>query len=196
MDKYGELTWATTPVVVFDLETTGFSRDDRIIEFGAVFMEGSRVIKEMHHLVNPGMKIPAPAMAVHHITDDMVKSAPRWKDVAKECFDFLFQGCPIVAHNISFDARMLAQQINPQHWPRGIFTLCTMELARSRGHKGRAKLSALAEHYNIEQRTEHAAIDDAITTGMLVRQMAATQVVGRSFTKMTGDWADAFLARG
>ncbi len=195
MEKIAEMTWAEVPFVVFDLETTGFGRDDRIIEFGAVVMRGNRPVEEIHHLINPGRDIPAASFAVHKISEDMVRNAPRWRDVAKECFDFLFQGLPIVAHNISFDARMLAQQVDPRHWPRDIYTLCTMELARKNGHKGKAKLAVLADHYNLEYATEHAAMDDAIVTGMLARRLAGTQVVSRLYSKLTGEWADSFVDR-
>lgn len=194
-EKIASMTWAEVPFIVFDLETTGFGREDRIVEFVAVVMRGNRPAEEMHHLVNPGRDIPAEAMAVHKITEEMVQHAPRWRDVAKECFNFLFQGYPIVGHNLSFDARMLAQQVDPKHWPRDIFTLCTMELARKSGHRGRAKLTDLADHYNLEYDREHAAMNDAIVTGMLARRLAGIQVVSRFYTKLTGEWADGYLTR-
>lgn len=196
MEKIASMTWAEVPFVVFDLETTGFSKDDRIIEFGAVVMRGNRAVEKLHHRINPGMPIPAASFAVHHISDADVRSKPRWREVAKECFDFLFQGLPIVAHNISFDARMMAQQVDPRRWPRDIYTLCTMELARNNGHKGRAKLAVLADHYNLEYETEHAAMDDAIVTGLLARRLAGAQSVSKLYTKMSGEWADTFMERG
>lgn len=195
MEKIADMTWAEAPFIVFDLETTGFGRDDRIIEFGAVVMRGNRAAEELQHLINPGRDIPDASFKIHNISEDDVRHAPRWRDVAKECFDFLFQGYPIVAHNFSFDSRMLAQQVDPRHWPRDIFTLCTMEMARKSGHKGKAKLRELAEHYNLEYDTEHAAMDDAIVTGMLARRLAGAQVVSKLYTKMTGDWADQYLDR-
>ena len=194
-DEIGEMMWSETPVVIFDLETTGFGRDDRIVEFGAVVMDGNRVVEELHHLVNPGKPIPPATTAIHNITDDMVREAPRWREVGRECFDFLFQGLPIIAHNLSFDARMFAQQADPKRWPTNIHTLCTMTEARKYGHKGRAKLSELAEHYNLEYDTEHAALNDSIVTGMLARRFAGTHVVSKYYTKLTGEWAEALIGR-
>ncbi len=191
-EKVGSMTWNDVPIIIFDLETTGFSNKDKIIEFGAVLMVGTKVQEEMHYLVNPGMPISAGASAVNGITDDMVKSEPRWRDVARPCFDFLFQGYPIVAHNFSFDARMLANQVDPAHWPPGIFTLCTMEQARARGHKGRAKLTELADHYNLEYESEHTALADAVVTGKLARRFAGAELVSRFYTKTTGEWAAQF----
>lgn len=193
--KVAEMMWSEVPIIVFDLETTGFSKEDKIVEFGAVLMEGNRVIEEMHHLVNPGRPIPPETTAVHNITDEMVVDAPRWRDVARECFTFLFRGLPIVSHNMSFDSRMLAQQVDPKHWPPDIFTLCTMTEARKMGHKGRAKLTELADHYNLEYDKEHAAISDSIVTGMLARRFAGTHVVSRHYTKTTGEWAQQYISR-
>lgn len=195
MEKVAEMTWAEAPFVVFDLETTGFGRDDRIVEFGAVVMRGNRPAEMMHHLVNPGRDIPAASFAVHNISEDMVRDAPRWRDVAKECFSFLFQGYPIVSHNFSFDSRMLAQQVDPSRWPRDIYTLCTLELAKKQGHKAQAKLRDLAEHYNLEYDTEHAALDDAVVAGLLARRLGGARVVSNLYTRTTGEWADKWLTR-
>lgn len=191
-EKIGEMMWTDVPIIVFDLETTGFSSQDKIVEFGAVLMEGNVVKEEMHQLVNPGRPISPGASAVNGITDDMVKLEPRWRDVARPCFDFLFRGYPIVAHNFAFDARKLADQVDPKHWPRHIYTLCTMELARANGHKGKAKLTDLADHYNLEYEHEHTALADSIVTGKLARRFAGAQPVSRFYTKTVGDWADQF----
>lgn len=191
-ETIGSKMWSEVPIVVFDLETTGFGKHDKIVEFGGVIMEGTKVVKDIHHLVNPGMLIPKEATAVHGITDDHVKTAPRWRAVAKECFDFLFCGYPIVSHNFSFDARKLSDQVDPTHWPRNIFTLCTMVQARENGHKGKAKLTDLAEHYNLEYESEHTALADAVVTGMLARRFAGAQFISKFYTKTTGEWADQF----
>jgi len=191
--KIASMTWMSVPIIIYDLETTGFSKEDKIVEFGAVLMEGNRVVDTMHHIINPGRPIPPETTKVHNITDSMVASAPRWRDVARECYNFLFRGYPIVAHNFGFDSRMLAQQVDPRQWPRNIFTLCTMVEARKMGHKGRAKLTELAEHYNLEYETEHAALDDAIVTGRLARRFAGAQIVSNYYTKTTGEWADSYI---
>lgn len=196
MEKYAAMTWAEVPFVVFDLETTGFGRDDRIVEFGAVVMRGNRAAEILHHRVNPGISIPTVTSEIHGIYDHDVRDCPRWRDVAKECFDFLFQGLPIVSHNLSFDARMLGQQVDPSRWPTDHYMLCTMELARQKGHKGNAKLTALAEHYNLEYHTEHAAVDDAVVAGLLARRLAGVQVVQHFYSKMSGELATALLLRG
>lgn len=192
-EKIAEMMWSAAPIIIFDLETTGFSREDKIVEFGAVVMEGNRVVEEKHYLVNPGRAIPPETTAIHNITDEMVMNAPRWRDVARDCFDFLFQGLPIISHNLSFDSRMLAQQVDPRKWPTSIYTLCTMTEARKLGHKGKAKLTDLADHYNLEYDREHAALNDSIVTGLLARRFTGTRIVSQYYTKTTGEWAEQYI---
>ena len=62
--------------VVVDLETTGVShaKGDRIVEIGAVRLEGDRVTGEFQTLVNPQRPIPYYAQRVHGISDRMVAS--------------------------------------------------------------------------------------------------------------------------
>jgi DNA polymerase III subunit epsilon len=194
-EKVASMTWSEVPFVVFDLETTGFGRDDRIVELGAVVMEGTRVVEEFHSLVDPCMVIPEEVVRVHGITNEKVKDAPKFRDVARAFFDFLFCGYPIVSHNLSFDTRMLSQQVDPTRWPGGIYTLCTMEQARKMGHKGRAKLSELAEHYNLEYEVEHAALSDAIVAGHLARRFARSHLVSSYYTKTTDEWAAQYINR-
>ena len=67
--------------VVLDTETTGFdAANDRVIELGMLVFEFDPVTGQVHRvtdvfdeLEDPGFPIPAATIAVHHITDDMVK---------------------------------------------------------------------------------------------------------------------------
>ena len=73
------------PIAFIDLETTGTNLGiDRIVEIAIVkiLTDGSKSIKRK--LINPEMPIPSGASDVHGITDDMVKDAPTFKQVAHE----------------------------------------------------------------------------------------------------------------
>ena len=70
------------PIVFFDFETTGVDVvRDRVVQVACVRLcpDGSR--ETMESLVNPEMPIPAEVSAIHHITDDMVVSAPRFAEL-------------------------------------------------------------------------------------------------------------------
>ena len=77
-------------LVVFDLETTGlWIEKDKIVEIGMIKLlpNGSR--QDYLKRVNPGMPIPPEVSRIINITDDDVKDAPRFKDIAKEVLEFI-----------------------------------------------------------------------------------------------------------
>ncbi len=99
------------PFTVFDLETTGCSQHrDRIVEIAAVRAELDGSLSRFSSLVNPGMPIPAQASKVHGISDEMVKDAPKFHDVAYKFLDFA-AGSKLVAHNARFDLSFLQESL-------------------------------------------------------------------------------------
>jgi DNA polymerase-3 subunit epsilon len=93
---------------IIDTETTGMdSKTDRIIEIGIVVFEYAAetgeigpVVGHLSALEDPERPIPPEAIAVHHITDEMVKGT-RFDDAAVAQ---LLEGVGLViAHNASFD---------------------------------------------------------------------------------------------
>lgn len=105
-----------TPIIFFDLETTGVDvSKDRIVEicYIKVWPNGNEISRTMR--INPGMHIPEQSSAVHGITDDDVKDCPLFKDVAKEIAND-FQGCDIAGFNSNrFDLPMLAEEFLRAH---------------------------------------------------------------------------------
>ena len=101
----------TKPLAFIDLETTGVNlATDRIIEIAIVKVlpDGKRSIKRK--LVNPQMPIPRQSSDVHGITDEMVKDAPAFKEVAHELKQML-DGCDIAGYNSNrFDIPMLVEE--------------------------------------------------------------------------------------
>ncbi len=99
------------PIVFFDLETTGLNlTHDRIVEVSIIkVMPNGEEIRRTRR-INPEMPIPAEATALHHITDDDVKDAPVFRQVAKDLAR-LFEGCDIAGFNSNrFDIPMLDQE--------------------------------------------------------------------------------------
>lgn len=78
------------PIAFIDIESTGPKPDyDRIVELSIVklFPDFSRVIKTWR--INPGIAIPAEAVAVHGITFNQVRDCLKFIDRAKEIMEFL-----------------------------------------------------------------------------------------------------------
>ncbi|MFN9710101.1 MAG: exonuclease domain-containing protein [Bacteroidota bacterium] len=100
----------TRPLAFIDLETTGVNiTADRIVEIAIVKIkpDGARLVKRK--LINPEMPIPPQATAVHGISNEMVKDAPTFRQVANEVVQFL-EGCDLSGYNSNrFDIPMLAE---------------------------------------------------------------------------------------
>lgn len=80
----------TKPLVVFDLETTGtWVEKDKIVEIGMVKLmpEGTR--QDYVKRVNPGIPIPINVSRIIDITDNDVKDAPPFKEIAREVIEFI-----------------------------------------------------------------------------------------------------------
>ncbi|NVK44989.1 MAG: DNA polymerase III subunit epsilon [Rhodobacteraceae bacterium] len=96
--------------VVFDTETTGLlpSQGDEICQIAALRVVNGKVIETeaLDQLVNPGRTIPKSATEVHHITNAMVKDAPKI-DVAGRQLHSFARGAVLVAHNAPFDLEFL-----------------------------------------------------------------------------------------
>jgi DNA polymerase-3 subunit epsilon len=77
-------------LVFFDLETTGVSpTDDRIIDIALLKRLPGGGEESLASLVDPGMPIPPESIAVHHITDEMVRGQPSFKDLAPRLLSFI-----------------------------------------------------------------------------------------------------------
>jgi len=78
------------PLVFIDLETTGMNLStDRIVEIAIIKIlpDGTKTVKQK--LLNPQMPIPKSSTEIHGITDDKVKDAPTFKQVANELKQFI-----------------------------------------------------------------------------------------------------------
>jgi len=99
------------PLAIIDLETTGVNLStDRIVEIAIVkaLPDGTKQIKRK--LLNPEIPISAISREMHGITNEMVKDAPTFKQVANEIKQFL-DNCDLAGYNSNrFDIPLLAEE--------------------------------------------------------------------------------------
>jgi len=99
------------PIAFIDLETTGVNLStDRIVEIAIIKIlpDGSRQVKRK--LINPQMPIPDVVVAIHGITDEMVKDAPTFKQAGNELKMFI-ENCDMGGYNSNrFDIPMLMEE--------------------------------------------------------------------------------------
>jgi len=78
------------PIVFIDLETTGTNiATDRILEIAIIKILPDRSKLVKHKLINPQIPIPKASSDIHGITDEKVKDAPVFKEVANELKQFI-----------------------------------------------------------------------------------------------------------
>lgn len=99
------------PIIFFDLETTGINiAADRIVEIAylKVDVNGNEYSKALR--VNPEMHIPEHVTDIHGISDEDVKDAPTFNEVAKTLAKE-FEGCDLAGYNsVRFDIPLLAEE--------------------------------------------------------------------------------------
>lgn len=99
------------PIIFFDLETTGINiANDRIVEISylKVDLNGNETSKTLR--LNPGIPIPENVTAIHGISNEDVKDAPSFNEVAKSVAKD-FEGCDLAGYNsVKFDIPLLAEE--------------------------------------------------------------------------------------
>lgn len=153
-----------TVEIVLDTETTGLDYTrEKIIEFAAVRLENGKIKDEFQTLINPEQHIRKSSMAIHGISEDMVKDAPTEAEILPAILEFIGD-YPIVAHNAIFDysflneasLRVTGKEINnPRIDTQQMFKEVFPDL-EAHG------LDALTRKFNVEFTKAHRAMADTM----------------------------------
>ena len=160
---------STRPLIVFDLETTGLDLvRDRIIQISYIkVLPGGKEQRE-NLLINPCKPIPQEVTELTGISNDDVKDAPSFKDVAQQLSEKM-KDCDFAGYNSNhFDIPMLAEEF----LRAGIdfdFSKCRLIDAQTIFHKmERRNLAAAYKFYcgrkMEEDFTAHRADEDTEAT--------------------------------
>jgi ATP-dependent Lhr-like helicase len=165
----GEAYLGATPWAVVDLETTGFDPwpQHRAVEVAVVRLApAGSVVAEFDTLVNPGRAVEA--TEIHGITDQMLRHAPPFAEVAGEVAALL-ESAVVVAHNVLFDVGFLRGEF--QHAGLTlppVAALCTAQLTRLLYPDTEAKLAECCRRFGIDHGAPHTALSDARATARLL----------------------------
>ena len=151
--------------VVFDIETTGLSNQTcKIIEIGAVRVEGGKITDRFSTFVNPGVPIPMRIEELTSISDNMVVDAPPIEQVLPEFLEFC-RDAVMVAHNADFDMGFIIKACEEQGFPDHFTYVDTVAMARVLlPGLGSFKLDKVAKAVGVLLDHHHRAVDDAACT--------------------------------
>jgi len=154
---------------VVDVETTGSTREDRVMEIACVHVADGRIGAKYSTLVDPGCGIPSYISRMTGIDETMVQAAPRFGEISTVVRRAL-SGRVFVAHNVRFDWRFVASEMErTRSEVPGGDRLCTVKFAkRMLPGLRRWGLDALIEYYDLECRARHRAWGDALVTSELL----------------------------
>ncbi len=151
--------------VVFDIETTGLSNETcKIIEIGAVRVEGGAIRDRFSTFVNPERPIPMKIEQLTSISDAMVEHAPKIEAVLPEFLEFC-KGAVMVAHNAEFDMGFIIKECERQGFDTTFTYVDTIAMARIL-LPGLAsfRLDRVAKAAGVVLGHHHRAVDDAACT--------------------------------
>jgi DNA polymerase-3 subunit epsilon len=174
---------------VVDIETTGgFASGNGITEISILVHDGTTVVQTFDTLINPGQEIPAYIEALTGISNDMVATAPYFKEVAAEIYELL-QDKIFVAHNVNFDYSFVRHQLMQCGYELNGRKLCTVRLSRKilPGHRSYS-LGKLCAALNIPVYNRHRAKGDAEATAILLSMLIAAdseQLIAQTLNKFS-----------
>ncbi|MGT2680197.1 bifunctional DnaQ family exonuclease/ATP-dependent helicase [Streptococcus ratti] len=152
---------------VVDLEATSASSSASIIQVGIVIIENNRIVQTYATDVNPHEKLSQAIVSLTGITDSRLQKAPDFSEVAADIYELIADSI-FVAHNVKFDANLLAEHLFLEGYELLNPRVDTVELAQIFYPTfEKYSLGNLTELLGIELSDAHTAIADAKATAEL-----------------------------
>jgi DNA polymerase III epsilon subunit-like protein len=159
--------------IIFDTETTGLllpssapiECQPRIIELGAIAVEGDTIIAELSQLLSPGHDISPEITKITGITNDQLVGMPSFGVFLPDLIKFFAGADVLICHNASFDSMMLRNDLTRVgccDFPWPITTICTVQEYQPMFGK-RPSLKVLYQRIIGEPLAQtHRALDDVM----------------------------------
>ena len=150
---------------ILDVETTGGKfNEEGITEIAIYRFDGEKIVDQFVSLINPEIPIQPFVQQLTGINDKMLINAPKFYQIAKRILE-ITENSILVAHNSSFDYRMLKIEFERLGYKFYISQLCTVKLSKKiiPGLKS-YKLGNLVKNLGIPISNRHRASGDALAT--------------------------------
>lgn len=180
-----------TVYAIVDIETTGgYAENHRVTEVAIIHHDGLQVTHRYQTLINPGRRVPLFITGLTGITNEMVREAPMFEDVADELFDQLKEKV-FVAHNAHFDYGFLRNEFEQAGIKWSARKLCTVKLSRKIfPGLDSYSLGRLAESLGITIEDRHRAGGDAEATARIFDLLLKRDdqgVIAKALKRGSGD---------
>ncbi|MET8634037.1 exonuclease domain-containing protein [Streptomyces sp. NPDC004096] len=183
------MAWHRELLIGFDLETTGTDPYEARIVTGAVIeVRDGQPLGRRDWLADPGVEIPADAVAVHGISTERAAAEGRPADrVADAIADVLVTywktGVPVVAYNAAFDLTLLSAELRRHGLPSlrdrlggaepgPVIDPYTIDRWADRYRRGKRNLEAVCTEYGVALDAAHDAAADALAAARLAGAIA------------------------
>ncbi|HFI0164051.1 TPA: bifunctional DnaQ family exonuclease/ATP-dependent helicase [Streptococcus suis] len=179
---------------VVDLEATGTGADAKIIQIGIVLVENGEIIDSYATDINPYELLDDHIKNLTGITDQQLSKAPDFGQVASTIYDMIGDAI-FVAHNVKFDANLLAEALFFEGYELLTPRVDTVELSQLFFPTfDKYSLGNLAEHLELGLDQAHTAISDAMATArLLIKIQEKIKSLPRSIVENILDLADNLL---
>ncbi|MFB7109930.1 3'-5' exonuclease [Streptomyces sp. NPDC056291] len=181
--------WHRELLIGFDLETTGTDpREARIVTGAVIEVRGGEPRGRREWLADPGVEIPAEAVAVHGISNERAAAEGEPADrVANAIADALTgywkTGVPVVAYNAAFDLTLLSAELHRYGLPSlsdrlngadpgPVVDPYTIDRWADRYRRGKRTLEAVCAEYGVVLDAAHDASADALAAARLAAAIA------------------------
>jgi DNA polymerase III subunit epsilon len=181
--------WHRELLIGFDLETTGTDpREARIVTAAVIELRDGQTLGRREWLADPGVEIPADAVAVHGISNERAAAEGHPADqVANALADVLVAywktGVPVVAYNATFDLSLLSAELRRYDLPSlsdrlggsapgPVIDPYTIDRWADRYRRGKRNLEAVCREYGVPLDTAHDASADALAAARLACAIA------------------------
>ena len=180
-------------VVVFDTETTGCTTYDEICQIAAAEYEHGALSRTFARYICPTCEMNPWAEAVHGLSMDFLSEhGLEPEEAMRQFFEFVGDDVLLVAHNATFDMRMVRQECRKfglAFAPRGVETCDTLTLSRRlRPDLPSHKLSYLIDALDIDGVNSHDALDDALACAGVFFSFIKESMAKQNSRALPGDF--------
>lgn len=158
--------------ICFDLETTGFGNNAKIIEIGAIKVRNGEVTEIFSELVNPLCHIPQEITEITGISQKDVENCRSISEVLSDFLEFVDDDV-LVGHNIaSFDIPIIRRTAAVELGRKfDVYYIDTMHISRQIKGVPDHKLQTMLDYYGIQNDRAHRAFEDCEANNKLLNAL-------------------------